>query len=120
MSKLSRLEEVALAIYASDIRTGVHNSFLIADSFLKTSETEFKNNKHNQTDVRQIKVKGHVEIKSYDFNSVVFNGNEILNYLKNSEKCLIEQQVISPVHAYEVVSSYVEYCVKEKIKIMNS
>ena len=120
MSKLSKLEEVALAIYASDIRTGVYDSFLIADSFLKTSETRFKNNKHNQADVRQIKVKDYVEVKSYDFNSIVFNGNEILNYLKNSEKCLIEQKVISPVNAYEVISSYVECCVKEKIKIMNS
>lgn len=120
MSKLTKLEEVALHIYSSDVRVGIYDSFLIADEFLKTSNTEFKNNEHNQLDVKQIDVKDPIEVLNYDSNSYIFNGNEIIKIIEDSESELIKKRVISPVQAYEEIACYVKSFVNEKIKIMNS
>lgn len=118
MSKLTKLEEVALSIlngkaskHGHSTRGGVEEAFRMAEIFLSTSP-DFK--------VKEITVKGHVEIINYDADSMTISANDIHKVLEETESELHERQVLSPVHAMETVVRNLAKMSKESIEKANA
>lgn len=120
MSKLTRLEEVALAILIATKNENTLNScFKEAQEFLECSEGQFKNCDFNKPDINGIEVVGHVEVKNYGINSQVISSVDIMNCLTLTEKQLHEKQVLSPVYAMKIVSTNLANMASRKVKEAN-
>ena len=118
MSKLTKLEEVALAILiATKDKNTLNSCFKQAQEFLECSERQFKNCDFNKPNLNEIEVIGkEIEVKEFNAFSKTISVVNITSCLEETERELKQKRVLSPVHAMEIVSVNLIKMASEKVK----